>query len=280
MAVRFASRSWFAMIVRHASSFQGSLTKVTFPEKSIAKVTMSSPKNRNALSLEMLTALTESFQQLAASGSQNRVVILSAEGPVFSSGHNLKELTSHYGKEYHKKVFSACTKLMTLIQDIPIPVIAEVGGLATAAGCQLVASCDMVVAADTVRFATPGVNIGLFCSTPAVAVARSLTRRVALEMALTGEAISAEKACLHGLVNKVVPAEELSSETMKLARKICSSSPEVISLGKVCFYQQIGMNRNQAYDLAEDAMVCNLSLPDGQEGIAAFIEKRSPNWQS
>ena len=240
---------------------------------------MSSPKNRNALSLEMLTELTESFQQLAASGSLNRVIILSAEGPVFSSGHNLKELTAHYGKEHHKKVFSACTRLMTLIQDIPIPVIAEVGGLATAAGCQLVASCDMVVATDTARFATPGVSIGLFCSTPAVALARSLTKRVALEMALTGEAISAEKACLHGLVNKVVPAEELSSETMNLARKICSSSAEVISLGKVCFYQQIAMDRNQAYDLAEDTMVCNLSLPDGQEGITAFIEKRKPNWQ-
>lgn len=271
-------RSAFAIVARRASSFQGSLTKVTFPEKHIAKVTMTSPKNRNALSLEMLTALTESFQQLAASGSQSRVAILSAEGPVFSSGHNLKELTAQYGKEHHKKVFSACTKLMTLIQDIPIPVIAEVGGLATAAGCQLVASCDMVVAADTVRFATPGVNIGLFCSTPAVAVARSLTRRVALEMAYTGEAISAEKACLHGLVNKVVPEDELSSETMKLARKICSSSAEVISLGKACFYEQIGMNRKQAYALAEDAMVHNLSLPDGQEGLTAFIEKRPPKW--
>ena len=278
MAARFF-RS-FAMRARRASSFQGSLTKVTFPETSIAKVTMSSPKNRNALSLEMLTELTESFQQLAAaSGSLNRVIILSAEGPVFSSGHNLKELTAQYGKEHHKKVFGACTRLMTLIQDIPIPVIAEVGGLATAAGCQLVASCDMVVAADTVRFATPGVSIGLFCSTPAVALARSLTKRVALEMALTGEAISAEKACLHGLVNKVVPAEELSSETMNLARKICSSSADVISLGKVCFYQQIAMDRNKAYDLAEDAMVCNLSLPDGQEGIAAFIDKRKPTWQ-
>lgn len=277
MAVKFASRLQF--FTRCASSLEGSLTKVTFPEKSIAKVTMNSPKNRNALSLEMLTALTESFQQLSASGSQNRVIILSAEGPVFSSGHNLKELTAQHGREHHKKVFSACTKLMTLIQDIPIPVIAEVGGLATAAGCQLVATCDMVVAADSVRFATPGVNIGLFCSTPAVAVARSLTRRVALEMAFTGEPISAEKACLHGLVNKVVPAEELSSETMKLARKICSSSAEVISLGKVCFYQQVGMGRNQAYNLAEDAMVCNLSLPDGQEGIAAFLEKRSPKWQ-
>ena len=277
MAAKFASRLQF--FARCASSFEGALTKVTFPENSIAKVTMNSPKNRNALSLEMLTALTESFQQLSASGSQNRVIILSAEGPVFSSGHNLKELTAQHGREHHIKVFSACTKLMTLIQDIPIPVIAEVGGLATAAGCQLVASCDMVVAADSVRFATPGVNIGLFCSTPAVAVARSLTRRVALEMAFTGEPISAEKACLHGLVNKVVPAEELSNETMKLARKICSSSAEVISLGKVCFYQQVGMGRDQAYDIAEEAMVCNLALPDGQEGIAAFLEKRSPKWQ-
>ena len=254
-----------------------SLTVLSYPEKSIAKVVMNSPRNRNALSLEMLSELLERVQEVVTDKS-NRVLILAAEGPVFSSGHNLKELTIDRGREYHTRVFSTCTKLMTKLQEVPIPVIAEVRGLATAAGCQLVASCDIVVAASTAQFATPGVNVGLFCSTPGVAVSRALPRKITMEMLFTGEPITAEKAYLHGLVSKVVPEEEVAKETMQIARKICSVSAEVTSLGKACFYQQEKMNISQAYQLAEAAMIQNLSLDSGIEGLSAFIEKRKPVW--
>lgn len=263
--------------IRNLARGNSSLTILSHPEQYIAKLVMNSPKNRNALSLEMLTELVERVQEVVAN-KKNRVLIIGAEGPVFSSGHNLKELTADKGKEYHTKVFSACTKLMTSLQEVPLPVIAEVRGLATAAGCQLVASCDIVVAANTAQFATPGVNVGLFCSTPGVAVGRSLPRKIAMEMLFTGNPITAEKAYLHGLVSKVVPEEEVTDETMEIAQKICSVSPEVVCLGKACFYQQASMGLSQAYQLAEGVMVHNLALESGIEGLSAFIEKRKPIW--
>lgn len=212
--------------------------------------------------------------------SNLRVIILSANGGVFSSGHDLKELTKDHGKDYHEKVFHRCTEVMTLVQDIPVPVIAQVNGLATAAGCQLVASCDIAVASTKSQFATPGVNIGLFCSTPGVALARAVPRKIALEMLFTGNPITAEEALKHGLLSKAVPEEKLEEEVNSIAEKIVSLSQPVLAMGKSCFYSHVTKTRDQAYVVAESAMVENLELYDGQEGINAFIEKRKPTWKN
>ncbi|XP_040307394.1 enoyl-CoA hydratase domain-containing protein 3, mitochondrial isoform X4 [Herpailurus yagouaroundi] len=207
-----------------------------------------------------------------------KVVIISAEGPVFSSGHDLKELTDEQSPDYHAEVFQTCSEVMMLIQNHPVPVIAMVNGLATAAGCQLVASCDIAVASDKSSFATPGVNIGLFCSTPAVALGRTVPRKVALEMLFTGEPISAQEALLHGLLSRVVPEEQLEEETMRIAKKIASLSRPVVSLGKATFYKQLPQDLRTAYYLTSQTMVDNVALRDGQEGIKAFIQKRKPIW--
>ncbi|XP_069105542.1 enoyl-CoA hydratase domain-containing protein 3, mitochondrial-like isoform X2 [Argopecten irradians] len=207
-----------------------------------------------------------------------RVIILTAKGPVFSAGHDLKELTTKDGREYHRQVFQNCTDVMLMVQELPVPVIAQVSGLATAAGCQLVASCDIAVATDTSRFATPGVSVGLFCSTPAVAVGRSVPRKVAMEMLFTGHPISAQDALLHGLVSRVVPEDQLETTTMGIANRICETSKSVVALGKATFYAQMNLERKEAYRLTSQVMVENLSLSDGQEGIRAFIEKRKPTW--
>uniref|UniRef100_M0RDR1 Enoyl-CoA hydratase domain-containing protein 3, mitochondrial n=1 Tax=Rattus norvegicus TaxID=10116 RepID=M0RDR1_RAT len=199
-------------------------------------------------------------------------------GPVFSSGHDLKELTGAQGRDYHTEVFQTCSEVMMLIQNHPVPIIAMVNGLATAAGCQLVASCDIAVASDKSSFATPGVNVGLFCSTPAVALGRAVPRKVALEMLFTGEPISAQEALRHGLISKVVPEEQLEEEATRIAKKIASLSRSVVALGKATFYKQLPQDLSTAYFLASQAMVDNLTLKDGQEGIEAFIQKRRPVW--
>ncbi|KAM9328674.1 enoyl-CoA hydratase domain-containing protein 3, mitochondrial [Pholidichthys leucotaenia] len=243
----------------------------------IRRIVLNNPKKRNALSLSMLESLREDI--LADVDSDDlRVIILSAKGPVFSSGHDLKELTSAQGREYHTKVFSTCSELMTLIQDLPIPVIAMVNGVATAAGCQLVASCDIAVATEKSTFATPGVNVGLFCSTPAVAIGRAVPRKVAMEMLFTGNPISAHDALLHGLISKVVPEERLEEETLAIAQRVCEASRPVVALGKATFQRQMAQGRDAAYATASKVMVDNLALRDGQEGIRAFIEKRKPVW--
>ncbi|CAB1421811.1 unnamed protein product [Pleuronectes platessa] len=221
----------------------------------IRRIILNNPKKRNALSLSMLESLRENLVTDVDSDDL-RVIIISAKGPVFSSGHDLKELTSAQGREYHTKVFHTCAEVMSLIQDIPVPVVAMVNGVATAAGCQLVASCDIAVVTEQSTFATPGVNVGLFCSTPAVAIGRAVPRKVAMEMLLTGTPISAHDALLHGLVSKVVPEERLEEETLAIARR----------------------GRDAAYATASKVMVDNLALSDGQEGIRAFIEKRKPVW--
>lgn len=244
-------------------------------EDGIKTVCLNDPKKRNALSLAMLQQLQEDLFNIPDS---LRVIILKANGPVFSAGHDLKELTTKEGREYHQKVFSTCSQVMANIQDIPVPVIAQVSGLATAAGCQLVASCDIAVASEKAAFATPGVSVGLFCSTPAVAVGRSVPRKVAMEMLFTGHPISAQDALLHGLVSRVVPDDKLEEETMKIARRICETSRSVVALGKATFYAQMNLEKRQAYSLTEKVMVDNLALGDGQEGIKAFIEKRKPHW--
>ncbi|XP_028669667.2 enoyl-CoA hydratase domain-containing protein 3, mitochondrial [Erpetoichthys calabaricus] len=243
----------------------------------VRNIILNNPKKRNALSLAMLNSLHADILHEADS-SALRVIIISAEGPVFSSGHDLTELTSKQGPEHHTKIFETCAEVMHLIQDIPVPVIAKVNGTATAAGCQLVASCDIAVASNKSTFATPGVNVGLFCSTPAVALGRAVPRKVALEMLFTGAPISANDALLHGLVSKVVPEEKLEEETMKIVRMICKASRPVVALGKNTFYRQMAQERKTAYRLASQVMVENLALIDGQEGIKAFIEKRQPVW--
>ncbi|XP_024260095.1 enoyl-CoA hydratase domain-containing protein 3, mitochondrial isoform X2 [Oncorhynchus tshawytscha] len=202
----------------------------------IRSITLNNPKKRNALSLSMLESLRGNI--LADIDSDDlRVIVISAKGPVFSSGHDLKELTSAQGRDYHFKVFQACSEVMTLIQDIPVPVIAMVNGVATAAGCQLVASCDIAVVTEKSTFATPGVNVGLFCSTPAVAIGRAVPKKVAMEMLFTGSPISAQDALLHGLVSKVVPEERLENETLAIARRVCQASRPIVALGKATFHR-------------------------------------------
>jgi len=247
----------------------------------IRNITLNNPRKRNALSLALLTEL-HGLLSAAAESRTVKVIVIGHEGPVFSSGHDLKELTRERGTEYHKKVFDLCSEVMKLVQDVPMPVIAKVDGLATAAGCQLVASCDISVATDSSRFATPGVNVGLFCSTPAVAVARAVPRKVAAEMLFTGDPIDAETALRHGLLSKVVSSSSSSSldeEVQRIASRIASVSRDVTRVGKQCLYRQLEMDRDEAYVLAGNTMVDNLKLDDGKEGIDAFVEKRKPVWK-
>ncbi|XP_071115284.1 enoyl-CoA hydratase domain-containing protein 3, mitochondrial-like [Haliotis cracherodii] len=257
-------------------SLREQLTQTT-QENGIRTICLNNPQKRNALSLAMLHALEDDLMNDEYK-EDLRVIIITHTGPVFSAGHDLKELTPKEGRRHHQKVFNTCSEVMMLIQELPVPVIAKVNGLATAAGCQLVATCDIAVATDTSRFATPGVNVGLFCSTPAVALGRSVPRKVALEMLFTGEPISAQDALLHGLVSRVVQEDKLDEETMKIANRICETSRSVTALGKATFYAQMNLERSKAYKIAGGVMTDNLSLNDGIEGIKAFIDKRKPTW--
>ncbi|HJT78610.1 MAG TPA: enoyl-CoA hydratase [Gemmataceae bacterium] len=243
----------------------------------IATLTLNHPEKRNALSRAMLTALKEQLAHVAADDGA-RVVILRAAGPAFSSGHDLREMVDGSREDY-AAIFALCTEVMEAIRTLPKPVIAQVQGLATAAGCQLVASCDLVVAAEGARFATPGVKIGLFCTTPAVALVRAVGPKQAMEMLLTGAPISAEEARRIGLVNRVVPAERLAEETQDLARQILSASSRTLALGKRAFYQQLPLDYAAAYALAQRVMVENALMGDAQEGMHAFLEKRPPRWE-
>jgi enoyl-CoA hydratase/carnithine racemase len=244
----------------------------------IAILTLNRPEKRNALSRAMLESLKERLARIAADANV-KVVILRAAGPVFSAGHDLRELVGGDEKEY-ASLFALCTEVMEAIRKLPQPVIAQVHGLATAAGCQLVASCDLVVASEEARFATPGVKIGLFCTTPGVALARAVTPKKAMEMLLTGSAISAREAEQAGLVNRVVPAARLAEETMKLAQQICAASNYTVALGKKAFYEQLPLDRPAAYEVAQKVMVENAVAADAQEGMRAFLEKRAPKWEN
>ena len=243
----------------------------------VAHVTMNRPDKRNALSLAHMLELKACFESIGGS-KEARVVILRANGPVFCAGHDLSEMVGR-DPEFYRRLFDGCTELMTTIQAIPQPVIAEVHGIATAAGCQLVATCDLVVAAEEARFATPGVRIGLFCSTPMVALSRSVGQKKAMEMLLTGDFISAEEARAEGLVNRVVSSEELGNASRKLAEKIAEASPLVVGVGKQAFYRQLEMPTEQAYAYTKEVMSFNATFADAQEGICAFLEKRSPEWK-
>jgi enoyl-CoA hydratase/carnithine racemase len=243
----------------------------------IAYVTMNRPAKRNALSMSMMEQLVLAFRDIGRD-DDIAVAILKAEGPVFSAGHDLAELQNR-DIDFYRREFDLCTAVIETMQSIRQPVIAQVHAAATAAGCQLVASCDLAVAAENAWFATPGVKIGLFCTTPMVALTRAVGRKKAMEMLLTGEPIDAREALAAGLVNRVVPAEELAAVTKALAEKIIQSSEYVIALGKDAFYRQIDLPQAQAYDFAEETMSINAKAADAREGIAAFLEKRAPKWE-
>ena len=243
----------------------------------IARITMNRPEKRNALSLAHMQELINCLRAIGE-GKVAQVVILGGNGPAFCAGHDLSEMVGR-DPEFYRHLFDVCCELMETIQKIPQPVIAEVHGVATAAGCQLAATCDLVVASENARFATPGVRIGLFCSTPMVALSRSVGQKKSMEMLLTGEFISAEEALAEGLVNRVVPAEELEAETRALAEKIAEASPLVVGVGKQAFYRQLEMPVEQAYAYTKEVMSFNASFADAQEGICAFLEKRKPEWK-
>lgn len=242
----------------------------------IACVTMNRPDKRNALSVDHMLELADCFRAIGEDRDA-AVVILKGNGPAFCAGHDLGEMIGQT-PDYYRHVFDVCTRMMETIQSIPQPVIAQVHGTATAAGCQLVATCDLAVAAETTKFATPGVKIGLFCSTPMVAVSRNLPRKKMLEMLLTGDPISAHEALQYGLINRAVSADLLEAETRALAARIAASSPFTVGIGKQAFYRQMEMPQTQAYAYAKEVMSLNAMAADAQEGMCAFLEKRQPHW--
>jgi enoyl-CoA hydratase/carnithine racemase len=238
----------------------------------ITRITLNRPEQRNALSLELMRELQQALE--AAAG---RVVVIAGAGPAFSAGHDLTELTECEGDDA-AELFSTCSTLMMTVQSIPQPVIARVHGVATAAGCQLVASCDLAVATTDARFATPGVRIGLFCSTPMVPLTRSIGPKRAMQMLLTGDLIDAATAIEWGLINDAFPPDELDAAVTALATRIAEASPMVLALGKRTFYEQTGLPQGDAYELASKVMTENAATDDAHEGISAFLEKRSPHW--
>jgi enoyl-CoA hydratase/carnithine racemase len=243
----------------------------------IATITMNRPDKRNALSTAMMGELTAAFKSLGQEHEQVWVVILAGNGPVFSAGHDLRELVDGDIAAY-RRVFETCNELMAAIQAIPQPVIARVHRTATAAGCQLVATCDLAVASEEARFATSGIKNGLFCTTPGIAVSRTIGRKRALQMLLTGEAIDAQTAADWGLVNQVVLLDQLEAATRELAEAICRLSPLSIGLGKQAFYAHIDMDQPKAYAYGQEMMALNALAADAQEGMSAFLEKRQPAW--
>jgi enoyl-CoA hydratase/carnithine racemase len=249
----------------------------------ILRLTLNDTARRNALSESMLGALGEAFVK-TGSNPAVRVVILAANGPAFCAGHDLKEMTAgranpDRGRAYFTKVMAMCSGVMQAIVNCPKPVIAEVTGIATAAGCQLVASCDLAIAADTAQFSTPGVHIGLFCSTPMVALSRNVADKYAMEMLLTGDLTTAARAAEIGLINRAVATETLRDATMLMARKIASKSSMTLATGKGAYYAQREMELSDAYVYASGVMVENMLASDAEEGIGAFIQKRAPKWQ-
>ena len=248
-------------------------------EDGIATLTLNRPGQYNALSEELLTSLQSELDQIARTETL-RVVVVSANGKAFCAGHDLKEMRAIDDRAAHQALFDRCGRMMMTIHRLPQPVIACVNGIATAAGCQLVANCDLAVAAEDARFAVSGINVGLFCSTPAVPLSRNLLRKRAMQMLLTGDFISAHEAQAFGLVNEVVAADELESATQALAEKIAAKSAHSIRLGKEMFYRQLPMDLADAYTFASERMACNMDSHDAREGIDAFIQKRKPEWNN
>ena len=242
----------------------------------VATIRLNRPRQRNALSMDLMRDLIAVLEGIGTN-RELAAVILAAEGSAFCAGHDLNEMVDRNVNEY-RQIFDLCTDLMTAIQRIPQPVIAQVHGMATAAGCQLVAACDLVVASENACFATPGVRIGLFCSTPMVALTRAIGRKRALEMLLTGKSIDAATACEWGLVNRVVPRDMLAKTTRDLADEIAQASEMVVGIGKTAFYAQIDLDQSKAYTYAKEVMSMNALASDAQEGMSAFLEKRPPSW--
>jgi enoyl-CoA hydratase/carnithine racemase len=243
----------------------------------LLKITLNRPEAFNSLSEAVIKELHETLQEIS-NDRAIRVVVIAARGKAFCAGHDLKEMMQDPAEHYYHSLFKKCSQMMLTIQAMPQPVIAQVQGIATAAGCQLVAMCDLAVASENAKFAVSGINLGLFCSTPGVAVSRNLLRKQALEMLLTGEFMSASEAKTKGLVNRVVPEEKLEEETKALSDTILSKPVEAVRLGKQLFYRQLEKPIQEAYNDAGSVMACNMMDPDAQEGVQAFIEKRKPTW--
>jgi len=265
------------------AEISGAFVLITTPAPGVALLTLNRAASRNSLSRTMMAALDGALLEIA-DDREISAVVLTGAGPVFCAGHDLKELTAHRadtdgGRAFYAETMQACGQLMQGIVRSPKPVIAAVQGIATAAGCQLVASCDLAVAADTARFATPGVNIGLFCSTPMVALSRNISRKRAMEMLLLGEMLSAAHAAEYGLINRAVPEAQVVEEAIAMARQIASKSSATVAIGKEAFYRQIEAPLSEAYDYAASVMVENMMFADADEGIRAFVEKRQPTWK-
>lgn len=244
----------------------------------VVTLTLNRPAQFNSLSLDLLAALQSELDHIGKN-AQARVVVIAGAGKAFCAGHDLKEMRSDPSKAFQKALFDQCSRLMLTITSIPQPVIARVHGIATAAGCQLVATCDLAVASDDARFAVSGVNLGLFCSTPSVALSRNLGRKQAMEMLLTGDFIDAQTALARGLVNRVAAPEQLDAEIKNLTDSILAKTPVAIKAGKQMFYRQLEMGLDEAYELASEVMACNMMAEDAQEGIDAFVAKRKPRWK-
>ena len=265
------------------SASAGAPAAISRPEPGIAVLTLDRPQKRNALSLGMMAALHVAIEALGKDQSV-AAIVLAANGPAFCAGHDLKEMTSHRkdadgGRAFFHQTMERCALLMQAIVKCPKPVIASVHATATAAGCQLVATCDLAVAADTAKFCTPGVNIGLFCSTPMVALSRNVPRKRAMEMLLLGDMISAAEAADYGLVNRVVGHDMVMEEALSMARRIVRKSPVTVAIGKEAFYRQIEQPLAEAYGYAVNVMVKNMMTEDAEEGIGAFVDKRTPEWK-
>ena len=243
----------------------------------LLKITLNRPEAFNSLSEDLLEDLSTTLNSVSKN-TDTRVIILAANGKAFCAGHDLKEMMQEPSETYYQSLFKKCTEMMLTVQRMSQPVIAQVQGIATAAGCQLVAMCDLAVASENAKFAVSGINLGLFCSTPGVALSRNLLRKQALEMLLTGEFLTASEAKEKGLVNRVVPAEQLETETIALAKTILSKPAEAVRLGKQLFYRQIEQPIREAYNDAGSVMACNMMDKDALEGVQAFIDKRKPAW--
>jgi enoyl-CoA hydratase/carnithine racemase len=255
----------------------GFRTVAVTTEGPAGRITLNRPDKRNALSLELMEELIAALESLRASPGV-RAIVIDGAGVAFSAGHDLGEMVGR-DMPFYERLFDACTELMETIHRLPQPVIAKVHGVATAAGCQLVAACDLAIAAEDARFGTPGVKIGLFCSTPMVPLSRAIGRKRALEMLLTGDLVDASTALEWGLVNRVVPAELLEDAVIEVVEKIARSSPLTVGIGKEAFYAQVELDEHRAYDLTKSVMAKNSMAADAQEGFCAFLEKRQPSWQ-
>ena len=263
----------------NTSSVEDNVTPLVLQQQkgAVAYLTLNRPAQYNALSEEMLAAVEAALDKVAADPA-TRVVVLGGAGKAFCAGHDLKQMKSKPSVDYYRRLFADCSRLMMRIQSLPQPVIARVHGIATAAGCQLVATCDIAIAADDARFAVSGINVGLFCATPSVALSRNVGRKAAFEMLVTGEMIDAAAAAQRGLINRCVPADRLDHEVSRIAAAIAGKPPSAIAAGKALFYRQLESGLGAAYEMAGEVMACNMIDSSAQEGVAAFIEKRPPNW--